>query len=101
MARHTSFTTPTEGASLNRLLAALFAIVFLAGFAHAAEPTVSALGVLLQDEGTLKGRARTLNCIGAGISCDVTGGVGSLTVSSGGGGSPGGAANSVQYNNAS
>lgn len=41
-------------------------------------------GVIIQDEGVAQGRARTLNCVGAGISCTVSAGVATLSASSGG-----------------
>jgi hypothetical protein len=44
-------------------------------------------GVVIQDEGTAQGRARTLNCTGAGISCTVSSGVATVNVPGGGAGS--------------
>jgi hypothetical protein len=39
----------------------------------------------LRDEGTAQGRVGALNCTGAGISCSVTAGVGTINVAGGGG----------------
>lgn len=44
-------------------------------------------GVSIQDEAVAQGRARTLNCAGAGITCAVAAGVATFTVPGGGGGS--------------
>jgi hypothetical protein len=44
------------------------------------------LGVVVQDEGALQGRAAKLNCTGAGITCSVASGVATLNASGGGGG---------------
>lgn len=54
-------------------------------------------GVAVKDEGTLKGRAQTVNCTGAGVTCSVAGGVWTLNGSGGAGGSPGGSGAEVQY----
>lgn len=43
-------------------------------------------GVVVQDEGVDQGRARKLNCVGAGIACSVSAGVGTMTVAGGGAG---------------
>jgi hypothetical protein len=50
--------------------------------------------VEIQDEGTIQGRVRALNCTGAGVVCSVSGITGTLDVSGGGGG--GGSANIVE-----
>jgi len=57
-------------------------------------------GVQLLEEGSNIGTARTLNCVGAGISCSLAGGVGTLSVSGGGAGGspPGGATGALQTN---
>lgn len=44
-------------------------------------------GVSIQDEGIAQGRARTLNCTGAGITCSVAAGVATLNATGGGGSS--------------
>jgi hypothetical protein len=44
-------------------------------------------GVVIQDEGTTQGRARTLNCSGADITCSVSAGVATLNATGGAGGS--------------
>lgn len=64
-------------------------ILFLVAFAaRAEEDVVHAPGVVVQDEGTPQGRARTLNCTGAGVACSVLAGVATVDVSGGGGGAP-------------
>lgn len=42
-------------------------------------------GVTLRDEGTAQGRVRALDCVGTGVTCSVSAGVGTLTISGGGG----------------
>ena len=44
-------------------------------------------GVRVQDEGADQGRARTLNCTGAGIACTVAAGVATVTAGGGAGAS--------------
>ena len=44
--------------------------------------------VEIQDEGTIQGRVRALNCTGAGVACSVSGITATVDVSSGGGGAP-------------
>jgi hypothetical protein len=62
-------------------------IVLLAAFAASGQQFgfTPPPGVSVQDEGTAQGRARTLNCVGAGITCSVSAGVGTLTVAGGAG----------------
>jgi len=43
-------------------------------------------GVVIQDEGVGQGRARTLNCTGAGVTCSVATGVATVNVPGGGAG---------------
>ena len=42
--------------------------------------------VRLQNEGSTLGQIKTMNCVGAGIDCTLSGSVGTATVSGGGGG---------------
>jgi azurin len=43
--------------------------------------------VIIQDEGTLQGTARILNCVGAGLTCAVSGTTATFTAAGGGGSS--------------
>ena len=55
--------------------------------------------VQIQDEGVNKGKASTLNCTGAGVTCSVTGQKATINVAGGGGGgTPGGVSGNVQVN---
>jgi len=60
-------------------------------------PTVLT-GVAVQDEGSAQGNVTTFNFVGAGVTATVAGSVATVTISGGGGGSPGGASGTVQYN---
>lgn len=51
-----------------------------------ASAQINQRGVILQNEGTTLGNAVQLNCVGAGINCTLSGGVGILGVTGGGGG---------------
>lgn len=51
----------------------------LPAFAQVSAPTT----VDTRDEGTSQGRARAINCVGAGISCTAAAGVATLTVGGG------------------
>jgi hypothetical protein len=44
-----------------------------------------ATSVVVEDEGAIQGRARRVDCAGAGITCTVTGGEWTITASGGGG----------------
>ena len=66
-------------------------VIALAGISLAvAQPSIGfdpPPGVVIQDEGTAQGRARTLNCSGADITCSVSAGVATLNATGGAGGS--------------
>jgi hypothetical protein len=66
-------------------------VIALAGISLAvAQPSIGfdpLPGVVIQDEGTTQGRARTLNCSGADITCSVSAGVATLNATGGAGGS--------------
>ena len=66
-------------------------VIALAGISLAvAQPSIGfdpLPGVVTQDEGTTQGRARTLNCSGADITCSVSVGVATLNATGGAGGS--------------
>jgi hypothetical protein len=63
----------------------IYALLLIASFCKAA--TTGVPGVQLQDEGTIQAQVGKLNCVGSGIACTTSGGVGTLTVSGGGAGS--------------
>jgi len=66
------------------LLSAVAALLILAVVpAYGEVDVIHPPGVLLQEEGSDQGRARTLNCVGTGIACTFSSGVGTVTVSSG------------------
>lgn len=66
----------------------LFVLVFLLIASKSFAATFTGDGVVVRDEGVAQGRARNLDCVGAGIACTVTPSTSTATVTVGGGSDP-------------